>query len=331
MTFRALLVEKDESGAVSAAVQDLDDARLPTGDVTVAVEYSTLNYKDGLCITGKGGLVRTFPHVPGVDFSGTVEASDDPRYRPGDRVVLTGWRVGEVWWGGYATRAKVKADWLVPLPDEISTRQAMAIGTAGLTAMLAVSALEKAGLSPKHGEVLVTGAAGGVGSVAVAILSRLGYSVAAVTGRPETADYLKGLGADTIVDRADLAEPTAKPLESERWAAAIDNVGGEMLGRVLKQMKYGGSVAAIGLAGGAAVPSFTVVPFLLRGVSLLGIDSVMRPYDRRVDAWQRLATDLPMEKLEDMVSEFGLGDLPELAGAILKGEVRGRTVIDVRK
>ena len=331
MMFRALLVEKDESGAVSAAVQDLDEARLPYGDVTVAVEYSTLNYKDGLCITGKGGLVRTFPHVPGVDFSGTVEASDDPRYRPGDRVVLTGWRVGEVWWGGYATRAKVKADWLVPLPDEISTRQAMAIGTAGLTAMLAVSALEKAGLSPKHGEVLVTGAAGGVGSVAVAILSRLGYSVAAVTGRPETADYLKGLGADTIVDRADLAEPTQKPLESERWAAAIDNVSGEMLGRVLKQMKYGGSVAAIGLAGGAAVPSFTVVPFLLRGVSLLGIDSVMLPYDHRVDAWQRLATDLPMEKLEDLVSELGLGDLPELAGAILKGEVRGRTVIDVRK
>lgn len=331
MTFRALLMEKDESGAVSAAVCDLEDDRLPDGEVTVAVEYSTLNYKDGLCIEGKGGLVRTFPHVPGVDFAGTVEASDDPRFRPGDRVVLTGWRVGEVRWGGYATRAKVKADWLVHLPEEISTYQAMAIGTAGLTAMLAVSALEKAGLSPRFGEVLVTGAAGGVGSIAVTILARLGYSVAAVTGRPETADYLRDLGAETIVDRSELAEPMAKPLESERWVAAVDSVGGEMLGRVLKQMKYGASVAAIGLAGGAAVPSFTVVPFLLRGVSLLGIDSVMLPYDRRVDAWQRLATDLPMDKLQNMVSEHALADLPDLAGAILSGKVKGRTVIDVRR
>ena len=329
MTFQALLVEKGADGAVSAEVRALEDDRLPDGDVTVAVEYSTLNYKDGLCINGKGGLVRAFPHVPGVDFAGTVEASDDPRYLPGDRVVLTGWRVGEVWWGGYATRAKVRADWLVPLPETISTRQAMGIGTAGLTAMMSVIALEEAGLSPLKGEVLVTGAAGGVGSVAVALLARLGYSVAAVTGRPETGDYLKGLGAETIIDRAELAEAGGKPLESERWAGAIDAVGGEMLARVLKQMKYGGAVAAVGLAAGAAVPSFTVVPFLLRGVSLLGIDSVMRPYDRRVDAWNRIATDLPMEKLEAMVAEHRLADLPELANRILEGKVKGRVVIDV--
>ena len=329
MTFQALLVEKGADGAVSADVRALEDDRLPDGDVTVAVEYSTLNYKDGLCINGKGGLVRAFPHVPGVDFAGTVEASDDPRYLPGDRVVLTGWRVGEVWWGGYATRAKVRADWLVPLPETISTRQAMGIGTAGLTAMMSVIALEEAGLSPLKGEVLVTGAAGGVGSVAVALLARLGYSVAAVTGRPETGDYLKGLGAETIIDRAELAEAGGKPLESERWAGAIDAVGGEMLARVLKQMKYGGAVAAVGLAAGAAVPSFTVVPFLLRGVSLLGIDSVMRPYDRRVDAWNRIATDLPMDKLEAMVAEHRLADLPELANRILEGKVKGRVVIDV--
>ena len=329
MTFQALLVEKGADGAVSAEVRALEDDRLPDGDVTVAVEYSTLNYKDGLCINGKGGLVRAFPHVPGVDFAGTVEASDDPRYLPGDRVVLTGWRVGEVWWGGYATRAKVRADWLVPLPETISTRQAMGIGTAGLTAMMSVIALEEAGLSPLKGEVLVTGAAGGVGSVAVALLARLGYSVAAVTGRPETGDYLKGLGAETIIDRAELAEAGGKPLESERWAGAIDAVGGEMLARVLKQMKYGGAVAAVGLAAGAAVPSFTVVPFLLRGVSLLGIDSVMRPYDRRVDAWNRIATDLPMDKLEAMVAEHRLADLPELANRILEGKVKGRVVIDV--
>ncbi|QRM53335.1 MDR family oxidoreductase [Sinorhizobium sp. BG8] len=331
MGFRALLVDKDENGTVSAAVQELDDSRLPAGDVTVAVEYSTLNYKDGLCILGKGGLVRTFPHVPGVDFSGTVEASDDPRYRPGDRVVLTGWRVGEIWWGGYATRARVKADWLVPLPAEISNRQAMAIGTAGLTSMLAVMALEKAGIFPNKGEIVVTGAAGGVGSVAVALLDKLGYTVAAVTGRPETADYLRKLGAASIVDRAELSEANGKPLESERWAGGIDAAGGDMLMRILKQMKYGGAVASIGLAAGAAIPSFTVVPFLLRGVSLLGIDSVMRPYNQRIDAWNRLEADLPMDRLEDMIVEYGLGDLPALAPLILKGGVKGRAVIDVRR
>lgn len=328
MAFRALVVDKAKEGTISQTIRELDDAELPDGDVTLRIDYSTLNYKDGLCLTGQGGLVRTYPHVPGIDFAGVVESSDDPRYRPGDRVVLTGWRVGEARWGGYATRSRVKADWLVKLPDAISNRQAMAVGTAGLTAMLAVIALEKAGLTPARGEVLVTGAAGGVGSVAVAILARLGYSVAAVTGRPEAADYLKTLGATTIIDRAELAEAGTRPLESERWAAAVDAVGGEMLARVLKQMKYNGSVAAIGLAGGAAVPSFTVIPFLLRGVNLLGIDSVMRPYEDRVEAWNRIATDLPMDRLESMTSEHGLADLPALATSILEGGVRGRVVVD---
>ena len=328
MAFRALVVDKAKDGTISQTIRELDDAELPDGDVTLRIDYSTLNYKDGLCLTGQGGLVRTYPHVPGIDFSGVVESSDDPRYRPGDRVVLTGWRVGEARWGGYATRTRVKADWLVKLPDIISNRQAMAVGTAGLTAMLAVIALEKAGLTPARGEVLVTGAAGGVGSVAVAILARLGYSVAAVTGRPDAADYLKTLGATTIIDRAELAEAGTRPLESERWAAAVDAVGGEMLARVLKQMKYNGSVAAVGLAGGAAVPSFTVIPFLLRGVNLLGIDSVMRPYEDRVEAWNRIATDLPMDRLESMTSEHGLADLPALATSIIEGGVRGRVVVD---
>lgn len=328
MAFRALVIDKAADGTVSQAVRELDDARLPEGDVTLRVEYSTLNYKDGLCMHGQGGLVRNYPHVPGVDFSGVVEASDDPRYRPGDRVVLTGWRVGEVRWGGYATRARVKADWLVKLPEAISSRQAMAVGTAGLTSVFAMMALEKAGLTPDKGEVLVTGAAGGVGSVAVAILARLGYKVAAVTGRPETADYLRGLGAATIIDRAELAEAGSRPLESERWAAAIDAVGGEMLAKVLKQMKYDGAVASIGLAAGAAVPSFTVIPFLLRGVNLLGINSVMRPYGDRVAAWNRIATDLPMDKLDAMVSEHGLEDMPALGRSILEGGVKGRVVVD---
>ena len=329
MTFQALLVEKGAGGAVSAAIQELDDSRLPDGDVTVAVEYSTLNYKDGLCINGKGGLVRTFPHVPGVDFAGTVEASDDPRYRPGDRVVLTGWRVGEIWWGGYATRAKVKADWLVPLPEEISTRQAMAIGTAGLTSMMSVIALEKAGLSPLKGEALVTGAAGGVGSVAVALLARLGYSVAAVTGRPETADYLKGLGAETIIDRAELAEANSRPLESERWAGAVDAVGGDMLARVLKQMKYDGAVASVGLAAGAVVPSFTVIPFLLRGVSLLGIDSGYMGFPTRQRVWDRLATDLKPRHLAAVTRTIAFDALPDAFDDFIAGRVKGRTVVRI--
>lgn len=329
MSFTALLVDKSEDGSISQAITTLQDDKLPDGDVTVDVSHSTLNYKDGLCITGKGGLVRNFPHIPGIDFAGTVSASSDARYKAGDEVILTGWRVGEAWWGGYATKARVKADWLVPMPKGMTARHAMAIGTAGFTSMLAIMALEEQGLSPDKGEVLVMGAAGGVGSVAVAILSGLGYKVAAVTGRPEAADYLKGLGATNIVAREELLEANPRPLESERWSAAIDAVGGEMLGRVLKQLSYGGSVAAIGLAGGAAVPSFTVVPFLLRGVNLLGIDSVMCPYERRVRAWERLVKELPIEQLEPMIEQFKLADLPELGPKILKGQIKGRAVIEV--
>ncbi len=328
--FRALVVEKAADGTTRAAVQELETAALPAGEVLVAVDYSTLNYKDGLCLGSGGGLVKSYPHVPGIDFAGVVEASDDPRYRPGDKVVLTGWRVGEVHWGGYAERARVKADWLVPLPEGLTTRQAMAVGTAGFTAMLALMALEDHGLTPQNGEVLVTGAAGGVGSVAVALLAARSYSVAAVTGRPETADYLTGLGASRIVPRAELAEAVKRPLEAETWAGCIDAVGGTMLARVLGQMKYGGSVAAVGLAGGAALQT-TVIPFLLRGVNLLGIDSVMRPYADRLRAWQRIARELPMEKLEAMVQPAGLADLPALGAAILRGEVRGRVVVDVRR
>ncbi len=328
--FKALIVDKAEDGTVTQAVEIVDDDRLPAeGDVTVAVEYSTLNYKDGLCIGGKGGLVRNFPHVPGIDFAGTVEASDDQRYKLGDKVVLTGWRVGEAWWGGYAQKARVKADWLVGLPEGLTTRQAMAVGTAGFTAMLAIMALEDHGLKPDAGPVLVTGAAGGVGSVATAILARLGYEVAAVTGRPEQADYLKELGATTIVAREDLAEPSGKPLEREQWAGCVDAVGGKMLTKVLTQMTYGSSVAAVGLAGGAALEGATVVPFLLRGVNLLGIDSVMQPFENRQRAWDRVVTDLPMDKLEAMVQPATLSDLPALGKAILKGQVKGRCVVDV--
>jgi acrylyl-CoA reductase (NADPH) len=329
MPFRALLVEKAADGAISQSVTTLDDSRLPAdGDVTVRAEYSTVNYKDGLCLTGGGGLVRTYPHVPGIDFAGTVEASADPRFKAGDKVVLTGWRVGEVWWGGYAEKARVKADWLVPLPAGLTPRQAMAVGTAGFTAMLAVMALEAHGLTPAMGEVLVTGAAGGVGSVATAILAKRGYSVAGVTGRPEQADYLKSLGASRIVPRADLAEAPSRPLDKELWAGCIDSVGGAMLARVLTQMKYGGSVAAVGLAGGANLPA-TVIPFLLRGVNLLGIDSVMKPYADRLEAWQRVAQDLPLDKLESMIEEATLDDLPRLGEAILKGQVKGRIVVKV--
>ena len=325
---RALVVEKNEDGQTSASVQEIDENRLPEGDVTVAVEYSTLNYKDGLCIGPGGGVVRTYPHVPGVDFAGTVETSEDSRYSPGDKVVLTGWRVGEVHWGGYAEKARIKADWLVPLPEGLSPKQAMAVGTAGLTAMLAVMALEDHGLAPGNGEVLVTGAAGGVGSVATAILAHLGYDVAAVTGRPETAEYLASLGASRIVPREELAETVKRPLESETWAGCVDAVGGAMLARILGQMKYGASVAAVGLAAGAAVPA-TIIPFLLRGVNLLGIESVMQPKKNRSRAWDRIERDLPMTKLESMVQMASLEDLPKLGADILKGKVKGRVVVDV--
>ena len=328
MSFQALLVERDDDGKTSASVQTLTDDMMPDGDVVVAVEYSTVNYKDGLCVGPGGGLVRNYPHVPGIDLAGTVESSSDGRYKAGDKVVLTGWRVGEAHWGGYSQKARVKADWLVPLPDGITTRQAMAVGTAGFTAMLAVMALQNQGLSTDQGPVLVTGAAGGVGSVATAILSNLGFEVAGVTGRPETADYLKSLGASTIVAREELADTVKRPLESETWAGCVDAVGGAMLARVLGQLKYGASAASVGLAGGASLPA-TVIPFLLRGVNLLGIDSVMQSYDNRLKAWQRLSESLPMEKLESMITPATLSDLPALGSDILKGQIKGRVVVDV--
>lgn len=326
--FRALVMEKPGDAPAVAALRDLDESALPPGEVTVAVEYSTLNYKDGLCLGSGGGLVRAWPHVPGIDFAGTVTASTDPRWTDGDKVILTGWHVGERQWGGYATRARISGDWLVPLPKGLTTRDAMAVGTAGLTAMLSVMALEDHGLSPEKGEVLVTGAAGGVGSVAVAVLARLGYRVAAVTGRPETEAYLRDLGAARIVPREALAETVARPLEAETWAGCIDAVGGAMLARVLGQMNYNASVAAVGLAGGSALPA-TVIPFLLRGVNLLGIDSVLRPYEDRVRAWDRIARDLPLDRLRSMIRPAALAGLPELGRAILKGQVRGRVVVDV--
>jgi acrylyl-CoA reductase (NADPH) len=328
MNFNVLIVDKDEDGSVHAAVKSITQADMPQSDVTVAVEYSTVNYKDGLCMAAGTGLVRNYPHIPGIDFAGTVKSSSDGRYKVGDKVVLTGWRVGEAHWGGYAQEANVRADWLVPLPDGFTPRQAMAVGTAGFTAMLAVMALEDHGMTADHGPVLVTGAAGGVGSVATAILANLGYEVAAVTGRPEAADYLKSLGATTIVARDEINETTKRPLEAETWAGCVDAVGGAMLARVLGQMKYSASVAAVGLAGGAGLPA-TVIPFLLRGVNLLGIDSVMQPYDNRLRAWKRIASDLPMDKLEAMIVPATLADLPKLGADILNGEVRGRVVVDV--
>ncbi len=329
--FRALLLEKDADGLIGAHVRELEDSALPPGEVTVAIEYSTLNYKDGLCLSATGGgLVRAWPHVAGIDFAGTVETSTDARYNTGDKVVLTGWRVGEVHWGGYAQKARVKADWLVPLPHGLTTRAAMAVGTAGLTSMLAIQALEDHGLTQARGEVLVTGAAGGVGSVAVALLARAGYQVAAVTGRPETEDYLRGLGATRIIPRADLAETVKRPLETETWAGCIDAVGGAMLARVLGQLKYGASVASVGLAGGTSLPA-SVIPFLLRGVNILGIDSVTQPFAARQRAWSRLAHDLPMDKLEAMILPATLGDLPALGEAILQGRVKGRVVVDLSR
>ncbi len=328
MIFNSLVVEKNSDGNVTAAVHQLTEDRLPSGNVTVAVQYSTVNYKDGLCLKANGGLVREYPHVPGIDFAGTVETSSDPRYKSGDKVVLTGWRVGETHWGGHSQKARVNADWLVPLPDGLTTKRAMAIGTAGFAAMLAVVALEDHGLTPDQGEVLVTGAAGGVGSIATSILGNLGYQVAAVTGRPETAEYLTSLGATRIVARSELDTVSKKPLESETWTGCVDAVGGEMLARVLGQMKYGASVAAVGLAGGATLPT-SVIPFLLRGINLLGIDSVMQPYEMRSKAWQRFATDMPLEKLDAMIHPATLAEIPELGDQILKGQIKGRVVVDV--
>ncbi|QNT70589.1 MDR family oxidoreductase [Defluviicoccus vanus] len=327
---RALILEQEtgESG-VRASVQEVSEKALPEGDVLVAVHYSDLNYKDGLVLGGLGRLVRTYPHVPGIDFAGVVEASASPLYKPGDSVILTGWRVGEVRWGGYASKARVKAEWLVPLPEGMTLHQAMAIGTAGFTAMLALMALEEHGLQPENkGEVLVTGAAGGVGSIAVALLANLGYRVAAVTGRPDTHDYLRALGATTIVDRSELETPPKGPLAAERWSGAIDNVGGASLGTLLAGLCYWASCASVGNASGIAFNA-TVIPFLLRGVNLLGIDSATCPRERRLVAWPRLARELPMDKLAAITHTVPLGEAPAMGRHILKGIVRGRTVIDV--
>ena len=326
-TFRALVLY-EEGGKVVPRVEAVDEDRLPPGEVTVRVECSTLNYKDGMILQGLGRLVRSYPHVPGIDFAGTVERSESPEFAPGDPVILTGWRVGESQWGGYAEKARVKASFLVRRPEGLSARQAMAIGTAGFTAMLAVIALERHGLRSGAGDVLVTGAAGGVGNVAVSLLSRLGHRVVASTGRPELAGYLTELGAAELVDRATLAAKPSRPLDSERWAGAVDAVGGTTLATILTQLYYRASVAACGLAGGSEVPA-TVIPFLLRGVNLLGIDSVMCPRDERIEAWQRLARDLSLDRLERMTQILPLSALPDLAPQILKGEVRGRTVINV--
>jgi acrylyl-CoA reductase (NADPH) len=322
------LVLRESEGTVSAAIETIDEADLPPGEVTVAVEYSDLNYKDGMILNGIGRLVRKYPHVPGIDFAGTVEHSSSPEYKPGDRVILTGWRVGEMAWGGYAQKARVKASQLVHLPAALSTKQAMAIGTAGFTAMLAVMALEDHGLKPGAGEVLVTGAAGGVGSVSVALLAKLGHKVTASTGRPETHDYLKGLGAAAFIDRADLAKAPARPLDSEKWVGAIDSVGGTTLATLITQLAYRASVASCGLAGGSDL-AMTVVPFLLRGVNLLGIDSVMCPIERRRAAWDRLARDLPHDKLDSITETIPLAELQAAARRILKGGVRGRLVVEL--
>jgi len=330
MTFRALVLSQGADRKVSGAVETLPEEKLPAGDVTVAVDYSTLNYKDGLVLTSGGGLVKTWPHVGGIDFAGTVEASDNAGFKAGDKVVLNGWRVGELHWGGYATKARVKGDWLVKLPSTISSKRAMAIGTAGYTSMLCVMALEKHGIKPAAGEILVTGAAGGVGSVAVAILAKLGYNVVAATGRPQEGDYLKSLGATTILDRKELTEAPDRPLLSERFAGVVDTVSGVMFAKALAQVKYGGAAAVCGLAAGPSFPG-SILPFILRSVSVYGIDSVMLPKGPREEAWKRLGTDLPLDKLDSTVSEAGLSDLMTLAPKILKGEVRGRVVVDVSK
>lgn len=326
--FRALVLNQNDK-TVSAGFENLTIGDLPDGEVLVRVKWSTLNYKDGMILNGLGRLVRTYPHVPGVDFSGEVVSSSDDRYKMGDEVVLTGWRVGEAHWGGYGQLARVKADWLVPLPDGLDSAQAMAIGTAGFTSMLAVMALEEQGISPdQDGEVLVTGAAGGVGSVAVSILASLGYRVAASTGREETHAYLRDLGAQSIVDRNELTD-TSKPLLTERWVGAIDSVGSTTLAHVLSEMKYHGVVSACGLAGGPDLPA-TVIPFLLRGVKLIGIDSVMCPYETRVKAWQRLAKELPKDQLAAATTKVALGDILPWGEKILKGQVKGRLLIDVQ-
>lgn len=328
--FKALVATKSEDSPFAIGIQEIDDSFLPQdGEVIVDVHYSTVNYKDGLVMCGKGGLVRDYPRIPGIDFAGTVASSSDDRYQAGDRVILTGWRVGEMWHGGYAQKARVKADWLVPCPAELSLSEAMAVGTAGLTAVFAIQALENHGLRAEQGPVLVTGASGGVGSVAAIMLSQSGYEVAAVTGRAaENQDYLTSLGVSQIIGRSEIGEAIARPMESSRWAGCVDSVGGEMLARILGQLHYGASAAAIGNAGGIAVPA-NIIPFLLRGINLLGIDSVMRPYEDRVKAWQRITTDMPKELLANTMQMISMSDLPQAGQDILAGKIKGRLVVDI--
>jgi acrylyl-CoA reductase (NADPH) len=326
--FRGILIEKDEAG-YRAAVTQLDEAQLPEGNVTVRVSHSTVNYKDALALTGKGPVVRKFPMVPGIDLAGVVEESTHPEYTAGDAVLLNGWGVGEVHWGGLAQKARLNGDWLVPLPSGLSPRQAMAIGTAGYTAMLCVMALERHGVRPEDGEILVTGAAGGVGSVAVALLAKLGYPVVAVTGRLQDAEYLQYLGAKEVLERSGFSA-AGKPLGRERWAGAVDVAGSHVLANVCAAMKYRGVVTACGLAAGMDFPA-TVAPFILRGVTLVGIDSVMCPRGDRLSAWQRLGAELEIDKLEKISREVGLDEAIPLAASLLNGEVRGRVVVDVNQ
>ncbi len=325
--FRALVVDR-EDGRTVWRFEELPRDRLPEGDVLVEVAYSSLNYKDALAITGAGKILRSFPFVPGIDLAGRVRESADPRYRPGDPVVLTGCGVGEKHWGGLAELARVQGDWLVPLPAGLSLRDAMAIGTAGLTAMLCVMALEEQKVTPDKGEVLVTGAAGGVGSVALALLEKAGFRAVALTGRRELEDYLRGLGAAEVMDRSELGEPSPAPLASQRWAGAIDTVGGVVLANLLKAVRYRGAVAACGLAGGVELHT-TVFPFILRGIRLIGIDSVYTPREERLAAWQRLASDLSREILDRITTVVPFDEAPKLAGEFLKGAIRGRVVVAI--
>ena len=325
--FKGLLLTKSDDGALHCALTDIDESRLPPGEVLVQVSHSTLNYKDGLAITGKAPVVRSYPMVPGIDFAGTVLESSDARYRAGDAVILNGWGVGETHWGGLAQKARVKADWLVPLPAGMAPSQAMGIGTAGYTAMLCVMALQQHGITSEQGPVLVTGANGGVGSTAIALLARAGFTVHASTGRLDETEHLKALGASEVIDRATLNAP-GKPLQKERWAGAVDALGSHTLANVCASVKYGGVVAACGLAQGMDFPA-TVAPFILRGVTLAGIDSVMAPYARRAKAWERLARELSPETLAANTETIGLAEAPAMAAKLLAGQVRGRVVVDV--
>ena len=329
MSFKALVTDRDAAGVVSSRVTTLQDVSLPDGDVLVAVEWAGLNYKDALCLNGLGSLVKTYPHVAGIDFAGRVVESRNARYHPGQPVVLTGWRVGEQHWGGYAQRARVDAGWLVALPKKLSTRNAMVLGTAGLTAMLAINKLKAEGINADSGDILVTGAGGGVGSLAVMLLARLGYRVTAVTGREELAQKLIRIGASDVIPRSQVMSGSGRVLDKERWIGAIDPVGGAMLAEILKKMRYGGVVTVIGAAGGTDLPA-SVIPFILRGVSLIGIDSVMQPFEQRVAAWDRLSTLFVPSAYEPFVEEAELSELPALSARILDGGIAGRVIVNPR-